>query len=215
MTELIRRWIEYIWYESRVLGWFLLPLSWLFKSIAGKQKRKALALPPKHFPVPIIVVGNITVGGTGKTPLVITLIEHLKRLGYSPGVVSRGYGGSADYPYTVSTDSTASQSGDEPLLIHLRCQCPVVVDPDRVAAVEKLLSESNVDIVISDDGLQHYRLSRNIEIAVVDAKRGLGNALCLPAGPLREGPERLKGVDFIIVNGAGDVKGVPASLNFL
>jgi tetraacyldisaccharide 4'-kinase len=154
--------------------------------------------------VPVAVVGNISVGGSGKTPLIIALVKALNKLGYTAGVISRGYGGAASaYPLRVTTGTPVDQSGDEPLLIAQSCGCPVVVDPDRVRAVEFLLHETSCDIVLSDDGLQHYRLHRDIEIAVVDATRGLGNGRMLPSGALRESPSRLSQVDFVVLNGSG------------
>jgi tetraacyldisaccharide 4'-kinase len=156
----------------------------------------------KELPVPVIVVGNISVGGTGKTPLVIWLCEKLTAQGYKVGVVSRGYGAKAPYyPFPVSTKSRADEVGDEPLLIHRRTGVPVVVGADRVAAIEMLINKHQVDLVISDDGLQHYRMARAIEIAVVDGQRLLGNGYLLPAGPLREGASRLNEVDFVVQNG--------------
>jgi tetraacyldisaccharide 4'-kinase len=158
----------------------------------------------RPFSVPVAVVGNISVGGSGKTPLIIALVKALNKLGYTAGVVSRGYGGAASaYPLRVTTGTPVDQSGDEPLLIAQSCGCPVVVDPDRVRAVEFLLHETSCDIVLSDDGLQHYRLHRDIEIAVVDATRGLGNGRMLPSGALRESPSRLSQVDFVVLNGSG------------
>lgn len=154
--------------------------------------------------MPVAVVGNISVGGSGKTPLIIALVKALNKLGYTAGVISRGYGGAASaYPLRVTTGTPVDQSGDEPLLIAQSCGCPVVVDPDRVRAVEFLLHETSCDIVLSDDGLQHYRLHRDIEIAVVDATRGLGNGRMLPSGALRESPSRLSQVDFVVLNGSG------------
>jgi tetraacyldisaccharide 4'-kinase len=159
-------------------------------------------LPTVSFSVPVVVVGNITVGGSGKTPLVTFLIELLREQGYKPGVVSRGYGGHAEsWPQSVTSESDAATVGDEALLLVRRCGCPMVVGPDRVAAVEQLIRDYDIDVVISDDGLQHYRMGRDIEIAVLDGERRLANGLCLPAGPLREGRGRLKTVDFIVTNG--------------
>jgi tetraacyldisaccharide 4'-kinase len=151
------------------------------------------------------VVGNISVGGSGKTPLIIALVNALNERGYKVGVVSRGYGGEANaYPLAVTPETPVKQCGDEPLLIAQSCECPVVVDPDRVRAVEFLLHESPCHIVLSDDGLQHYRLHRDIEIVVVDAVRGLGNGRTLPSGPLRESPSRLSQADFVVLNGSGE-----------
>lgn len=154
------------------------------------------------FSSPVVIVGNISVGGSGKTPLIIAIVNALNKRGYKVGVVSRGYGGKVDrYPLDIVDGVSAAQCGDEPLLIAQSCGCPVVVDPDRVAAVNYLLANHSCDLVLSDDGLQHYRLHRDIEIAVVDGTRGLGNQRCLPAGPLRESPRRLQQVDFVLLNG--------------
>ena len=148
------------------------------------------------------MVGNITVGGTGKTPLVIWLAGYLKELGFQPGIVARGYGADiGDMPRRVTMDSRAAEVGDEPLLIVRRTQCPMFVSPNRVAAAKVLLENTDCDVVISDDGMQHYALGRDIEIAVIDGKRRFGNGFCLPAGPLRELPSRLNQVDFVIING--------------
>jgi tetraacyldisaccharide 4'-kinase len=158
-------------------------------------------------PVPVVVVGNINVGGTGKSPLVIWLAGQFARAGFSPGIVARGYGGSApQYPFEVTPVSEPGEAGEEAVMIAKRTGCPVVVDKNRTRAVQTLLLRNDCDIVICDDGLQHYALKRDIEIAVLDGKKGLGNGLCIPAGPLREPPGRLKEVDFVVVNG-------PESLN--
>lgn len=154
--------------------------------------------------VPVIVVGNISVGGTGKTPLVIWLIEQLRQWGFRPGVLSRGYGGKAEhYPLRVTENTPAEVCGDEPLLIALRTGAPVMVAPDRVTAARALLRSGEVDVLVTDDGLQHYRLARDLEFCVVDGQRGLGNAALLPAGPLREPASRLGQVDWVAVNGEG------------
>jgi tetraacyldisaccharide 4'-kinase len=153
-------------------------------------------------PVPVIVVGNVSVGGTGKTPFVIWLAEQLKQRGRRVGIVTRGYRGKGtEWPRTVTADSEPEEVGDEPVLLARRTGCPVVAGPDRVACVQALLAQARVDVVLSDDGLQHYRLGRAFEIAVVDGARGMGNGLCLPAGPLREPVSRLQEVDAIVVNG--------------
>jgi tetraacyldisaccharide 4'-kinase len=150
----------------------------------------------------VVVVGNISVGGTGKSPLVIWLVNRFREQGYNPGVISRGYGGQAPhYPFSVTETSLSQESGDEPLMIANRCGCPVVVDADRVRAASYLLDTYDCDLIISDDGLQHYALGRDIEIVVIDGVRGLGNRHCLPVGPLREPETRLDEVDLIVVNG--------------
>ncbi|MGH8123359.1 MAG: tetraacyldisaccharide 4'-kinase [Rudaea sp.] len=160
----------------------------------------------QRLPVPVIVVGNITVGGTGKTPLVIALIEALRARGRNPGVVSRGYGGSAQSPVVLDSSSSAAQCGDEPLLIHQATAAPVAIGRDRVAAAQLLLAAHEggtpaVDIIVADDGLQHYPLFRNVEICVIDGERRFGNGLLLPAGPLREPLSRLDTVMFRVCNG--------------
>lgn len=195
-----------VWYQKHPLASILSPLGSLFCGFASLrkayyQRRQARTKRP-HFSVLIIVVGNITVGGTGKTPFVIYLAETLKAAGYRPGIISRGYGGKAkQYPFFVTSDTSPLSSGDEPWLIANRTACPVVVDPNRVNAAQYLLEQSDCDIIISDDGLQHYSLPRDIEIVMVDGERGFGNGHCLPAGPLREPLSRLESVDFVITKG--------------
>jgi tetraacyldisaccharide 4'-kinase len=152
--------------------------------------------------VPVVVVGNITVGGTGKTPLVIWLAQHFKKLGLKPGIVSRGYGGSAKYwPQQVLPGSDPAAVGDEPVLIARRTGCPVSVGPNRVVAAQALQHFIDCDVIISDDGLQHYALGRDVEIVVIDGERGFGNEYCLPAGPLRERVGRLDSADMVVSNG--------------
>lgn len=198
----MEKFADWLWYQHPWAGWLLSPLALLFYLISRRKRQQFLHHPPVPLNVPIIVVGNISVGGTGKTPLLIALIELLKQQGYKPGVVSRGYGGkAANYPYSLTANSTALEAGDEPLLIYQRCHCPVVVDPKRLQAAHYLIEHHDVDVILSDDGLQHYALERDIEIAVIDGKRGLGNRLCLPAGPLRETAKRLNSVDFVLING--------------
>lgn len=195
------------WYRRRWFTWLLLPLSSLFCLLVMVRRilYRSGVLHSQRLPVPVIVAGNITVGGTGKTPLVIALVEMLRLQGWNPGVISRGYGGLAtQWPQTVDADADARLVGDESLLIALRTGAPMAVGPDRVAAARHLLDKHAVDIIISDDGLQHYRLQRDVEIVVVDGVRGLGNGHCLPAGPLREPRGRLHQVDFIVVNGGGE-----------
>lgn len=194
-------WLERRWYENKPAPLWLKPLSHLFYWLA-ERKRKSSLETAWRAPVPIIVVGNISVGGTGKTPVVTYLVEELRAAGYKPGVISRGYGSKAPgYPFDVARAESAQQSGDEPLMIQQRCNCPVVIDADRCQAARYLLEHYDCDLIISDDGLQHYKLQRDIEIAVIDGSRGLGNQSCLPAGPLREPPARLQQVDYIVVNG--------------
>ena len=182
----------------------LVPLSWLFALVTALRRlayRNGL-MKSYALPVPVIIVGNINVGGSGKTPLVIWLVEQLKKSGYLPAVISRGYGGSARLPTSVLAETSASVVGDEPVLIASRCACPVWVGADRVAVGAALLkAHPECNVIISDDGLQHYRLQRDVEIAVVDADSMGEGARLLPAGPLREPLDRLKTVDAIICNG--------------
>lgn len=196
-------WLQRTWHHGGVFAIVLWPLSLLFRLVAGVRRsvlRKHSA--KEHLSVPVVVVGNLSVGGAGKTPLLMALARTLAAEGYRPGVVSRGYGGRAPvYPFNVEPDSSPEESGDEPLLIRRVTGCPVVVDPQRLRAVRFLEAEDQCDIILSDDGLQHYRLPRTLEIAVIDGQRGLGNGLCLPAGPLREPPQRLLSVDFVVSNG--------------
>lgn len=182
----------------------LSPLCLLYRFITWIRRHayRLGILQQVRFEVPIVVIGNITAGGTGKTPLVITLVEALQAAGWRPGVVSRGYGGKSPvYPLVVDTGTPVEECGDEPALIAKRAGCPVVVDPIRARAVRTLLSTSGVDAVVCDDGLQHYALARDIEWVVVDGVRRMGNGWLLPSGPLREGIWRLKTVDATIVNG--------------
>lgn len=188
------------WYGNSIWVYCLLPLSWLYRFVSFLRKSYLIAFVQKKVSVPVVIVGNISVGGTGKTPLIISLIEYLQQQGHTPGVVSRGYGGVApQYPYLLTETSTANESGDEPLLIFNATKCNVCVAPDRVAAAELLVTQG-CTIILSDDGLQHYRLGRDIEIAVIDGLRLFGNEQCLPVGPLREPVSRLKTVDLIVVN---------------
>ncbi len=188
--------LNWIWYGNSWLCYVLWPLSLIYRFIAYLKR---IVTNPYRFNVPVIVVGNISVGGTGKTPLCIAVCEQLKQQGMRPGLVSRGYGGKAiNWPQTVTVDSDPKQVGDEPLLLVQRTGCPMVVAPDRVAAVKQLLNDFDCDVVVSDDGLQHYRLQRDLEIVVIDEIRGVGNSMCLPAGPLREPVSRLKSADMVI-----------------
>ncbi|MFD1008411.1 MULTISPECIES: tetraacyldisaccharide 4'-kinase [Oceanisphaera] len=197
------------WYNRAVWVWLLAPFTALFALISGLRRalfRFGLKAQYKA-PVPVIVVGNLTVGGNGKTPVVVWLVDWLRAQGYTPGVISRGYGGkSAHYPLLLTPETQAEQAGDEPVLIYRRTGCPVVVGPKRADAAA-LLASVGADIIISDDGLQHYALARDIELVVVDGKRRFGNGYLLPMGPLREGQWRLNKVDAIINNGGPLVDG--------
>ncbi len=197
--------LQAAWYDRRAAaGTLLLPLAWLFCAVAWLRRgayrllRLGTALE-----VPVVVVGNLTVGGTGKTPLVIWLARRLRAAGYRPGIVSRGYGGQAGHwPQQVRPDSAPETVGDEPVVIARHTGCPMAVGPDRVAAARALLAHSDCNLIISDDGLQHYRLRRDVEIVVIDGVRRFGNRRCLPAGPLREPLSRLHSVDLLVANGA-------------
>jgi tetraacyldisaccharide 4'-kinase len=191
------------WRPHHPVAWLLRPLSWLFRALVvmRRQAYRYGWLRVERLSVPVIVVGNITVGGAGKTPLVIRLVELARTCGLRPGVIARGYGGDAgDWPQAVEPDSDPHRVGDEPVLIVRRTGCPVWVGPHRVEAGRALLAGSDCDLLLCDDGMQHYALARDLEIAVID-ERGLGNRLCLPAGPLREPPSRLKRVDLVVGNG--------------
>lgn len=199
--------ITHSWYTGKPSGW-LKPASAVFELITRSRRSLYRSGRKKVYraSVPLIVVGNITVGGTGKTPLIVYLCKQLVQAGYRPGVVSRGYGSKApQYPFHVKTDSAVAHSGDEALLIARNTQCPVVIDADRVEAVKSLEQHYDCNVILSDDGMQHYAMARDIEIAVVDGRRRFGNGALLPAGPLREKPQRLQEVDFIICNGPCDL----------
>ncbi|HIG65775.1 MAG TPA: tetraacyldisaccharide 4'-kinase [Methyloprofundus sp.] len=204
MKQLIAKFVEEVWYRDHFIGTWLMPLSFIFTDIAKFRRwlYKKGYKPVEKLPMPVIIVGNITLGGTGKTPLVIYLVEQLKAAGFKPGVISRGYGGqSTHWPVRVNADSDATLIGDEPLLIAQQTHCPVAVGPVRVESARLLLENDELDVIISDDGLQHYALYRDIEIVVIDGVRRFGNNFCLPSGPLREPQARIQEVDFVICNG--------------
>ena len=195
--------LERHWYGTTPLSFVLFPLSLVF--LAAVSLRRLLyrlgVLRAVKIPVPVVVVGNITVGGTGKTPLVLWLVGFLRARGMQPGIVSRGYGGTNRAPRPVTPASDAAVYGDEAVMLSQCCNAPVWVGADRVAAARALLAASpGCDVIVSDDGLQHYRLGRDMEIIVVDGRRGIGNGRMLPAGPLREPATRLASADAIIVN---------------
>ena len=191
------------WYAPTWVTALLMPVSFLYRAFIAVRHLlyKSGVFSIQEFDVPIIVVGNLTVGGTGKTPLLIHLAKELVAHGYNPRIVSRGYGAKGPYPVQVTPSTEVLRSGDEPRLIARSLNVPVVVDPDRVNAVSEVLNTGPIDIVLSDDGLQHTRLGRQLEIVVIDGKRGLGNGLLLPAGPLREAPPRLNSVDVVVRHG--------------
>lgn len=194
------------WYEGRAWLYLLAPLAGLYILLSALRRglyRSGL-LRVHRFPVPVVVIGNIAVGGTGKTPLTEILIRELRARGLRPGVVSRGYGGrAAAFPLRLSATTLPAEAGDEPVMLHRRTGVPLVVDPQRARAVSALLASGDCDVVLCDDGLQHYALARDIEIAVVDGARAFGNGWRLPVGPLREAVSRLRRVDHVVVNGEG------------
>ena len=193
------------WYAGHPALKLLQPLEWLYRRVVTAKRERFLAGEGEIYqpPVPLIVVGNITVGGTGKTPLILWMIEHCQRAGLRVGVVSRGYGATPpQLPWRVEPEQSAAVAGDEPLLIVQRTGVPLMIDPDRSRAVQALLAAEPLDLILSDDGMQHYRLARDLELVLIDAARGLGNKRCLPAGPLREPIERLQSVDAVLFNGA-------------
>lgn len=196
------------WYTRSKIAWLLLPFSLLFWLIS--QVRRSLfqlgILATYRAPKPVIIVGNLSVGGNGKTPVVVWLVEQLRQRGLNVGVISRGYGSRAEsYPLLVSAQTDPKCGGDEPVLIAKRTGAAVAISANRREAVELLLKSADCDLIIADDGLQHYKLQRDLEIVVMDAQRALGNGFVLPAGPLRELPGRLKSVDFVITNGGQNV----------
>ena len=195
---------DWVWYRPNPAKWLLWPLGGVYGAVMAVRRclyRRGIKAVTT-MPLPVIVVGNLTVGGTGKTPLVIWLAGQLRALDYRVGIVSRGHGGTAGaWPQRVRANSDPALVGDEPVLLARATACPVMVGPDRVAAASALIAAEPLDVVLADDGLQHYALGRNLEIVVVDGERGLGNGLCLPAGPLRERKRRSAQADAVVVNG--------------
>ena len=198
--------IEEGWYEGAWWSTLLKPFAWLFGRVSSRRRRRfaTAEIEAWRAPVPVVVIGNITAGGTGKTPLVVALCRWLVDQGFRPGIVSRGYGGALeDSVAQVPPGGDPAEFGDEPPMLARQTGCPVYIGSDRVKVVQSLLSEHDCDIVLSDDGLQHYALARDIELAVVDGVRGLGNGQLIPAGPLREPESRLNEVDLVVSNGPG------------
>lgn len=199
MTSLVDR----FWYGKGRPLFLLTPLSWLYRTIAEARRRKALETYTQKLAVPVVVVGNITAGGTGKSPLTASLVATMQAEGWRPVVLSRGYGGnSTDYPLLVTEDTLPALAGDEPVMLAQATSVPVVVDPNRSRGAAFALDNALGNVLISDDGLQHYQLPRDIELAVFDGSRGVGNGALIPVGPLREPVDRLDTVDFVIVNGS-------------
>lgn len=196
--------IARLWSGESPLWRLLLPLSWLYGLVSGAIRLSYRIGLKKAWraPVPVVVVGNLTAGGNGKTPVVIWLVEQLQQRGVRVGVVSRGYGGkAAHYPLLLTPQTSTDEAGDEPVLIYQRTGAPVAVSPVRVDAVQAILAQHAVQLIVTDDGLQHYRLARDKEIVVIDGVRRFGNGWWLPAGPMRERASRLHSVDAVIVNG--------------
>jgi tetraacyldisaccharide 4'-kinase len=201
------------WYGGGSPPWWTLPLESLYRHAVQRRARRFRDDPSAvvRLPVPVVVVGNITVGGTGKTPLIVALAEAMAARGFTPGVVSRGYGGSERGPYLLAPDDDPAKVGDEPCLIR-QSGVPVAIGRQRPEAA-RLLVGAGCDLVLADDGLQHHRLGRDVEICVLDGERRLGNGHLLPAGPLREPADRLANVDFVVVNGGEPAAGeVPMRL---
>ena len=192
------------WTKPNALTGLLSPLSTVYGGVIALRKTafKRGVFDTYHAPVPVVIVGNLTVGGTGKTPLVVHLVEQMRARGFNPGVISRGYSGeSSSYPLTVTRDTPVEQSGDEPALIVRRTNVPMAVGPDRRASIEMLLNSYDIDLIISDDGLQHLALHRDVEICMIDDTSEQKNDNLLPAGPYREPLSRLMSVDFIVRHG--------------
>lgn len=197
-------WLEARWYRLSPLHLVLWPLSLVFGVLAALRRflYRSKLLGSTRLPVPVVIVGNINVGGTGKTPCVIWLAAWLAARGRKPGIISRGYGGRALEPQHVTAESDPAQAGDEAVLLARRCACPVWIGSSRARAGLALLAANpHCDVLISDDGLQHYALQRDVELVVFDGERGCGNGMLLPAGPLREPVARLESVDALIING--------------
>lgn len=210
MGARIEGWIHDTWYGDSPYGLLLLPFAWLYRAVTVCRRRlySSGVFRTHRLSVPVIVIGNITAGGTGKTPLTVWLAQQLGESGLAPAIVSRGYRGKVGpVPLRVTVDSDPAIVGDEAVLMARHCDCPVIVHPDRVAAA-RLAIELGANVVVSDDGLQHYRLSRDFEIVVVDGERLFGNRRLLPAGPLREPLSRLDTIDQIVVQceGGDEVK---------
>ncbi len=204
-SQALQQRVNALWYGNNKLAYLLAPLSCLFAAVSSIRKHKQTS-QQIQFNVPIIIVGNVTVGGTGKTPMVVALIEALKKLDYKVGVASRGYQGNATQVTLVSKQHSSTDVGDEPLLIHHKTQAHVMVGSDRVEVIQTLINDHQCDLIICDDGLQDYRFKHDVEIIMVDGERVFGNQLLLPAGPLREPVERIQHADFVVPTG----KTIPA-----
>ncbi len=209
---MIERLVMVSWYGRLQWTWIFLPLMWIFSYVVKRKRARFLSAGKIQTPVPVVVVGNITVGGTGKTPLVQTLVSALLDQGYRPGIISRGFGAQMQqFPHLIVASDSSALVGDEPFMLYRSLHVPVVIDPHRKRALDKIV-QLGVDIVISDDGMQHYKLPRDMEICVLDGARGVGNGCLLPVGPLREPLSRLKDADFVLHSG---LKGKVDQFDFL
>jgi tetraacyldisaccharide 4'-kinase len=196
--------LQNLWYGNQPLSMALMPAAWVYAGLAVLRRQSYVSglLRQHRVAAPVVMVGNLSVGGTGKTPLVIWIYKFLLASGYKPGIISRGYRGRATHwPQQVRPDSDPATVGDEAVVIARHCRGPMAVGPDRRAAAEALIRHHGCDVIVSDDGLQHYPLWRDVEIAVIDGVRRHGNGRCLPAGPLREPHARLGAVDMVVTNG--------------
>ncbi|WP_299877099.1 tetraacyldisaccharide 4'-kinase [uncultured Cocleimonas sp.] len=204
-TTKLQQWLERVWYKNGKGRFLLMPLSALYCAANAYQRKtqlKALSQNPPIINVPIIVVGNITVGGTGKTPVTVHIVNLLKKSGYKPAIITRGYGGKAQsWPQKVTADSDAELIGDEAVLMATRTGVPVYAGANRLESIQSIQADTDCDVIVSDDGMQHYKMPRDIQIAVVDGERGFGNQHCIPAGPLREKLSRLDSCDLLVLNG--------------
>lgn len=206
----IEAWLNRRWYGDRPAR-FLLPLAWLYGAAVALRRAayRVGVVRSVRVGVPVVIVGNLTAGGSGKTPVVLALAQALREEGRAPGIVSRGYGARISGVRVIQPGDSADAVGDEPALMAERRIAPVAIGADRLEAARALLAAHEIDVIISDDGLQHLRLARDVEIVVVDGARGFGNGALLPAGPLREPAARLADIDFVLVNGR-DWEGYPA-----
>ena len=207
-TSKLQQCLERVWYDDKgnsIGSFLLLPLSALYCAANAYQRKsqlKVLKQNPPDINVPIIVVGNITVGGTGKTPVTVYVANLLKKSGYKPAIITRGYGGKdQSWPQKVTATSDAEKVGDEAVLIATRTSMPVYAGANRLDSIRQLLADTDCNVIVSDDGMQHYKMPRDIQIAVIDGERGFGNGHCIPAGPLREKLDRLDNCDLMVVNG--------------
>jgi len=192
------------WEQAGWRNWLLLPLSLIYSELMKLRHwlYKARILRSHSLPVPVIVVGNLTVGGTGKSPLVVALVKYLHQQGFRPGIISRGYGGhSSFWPRIVVAEDGAEEVGDEPLMLFQLTGVPVVVGPDRVLSGQMLMDKMGCDIIVSDDGFQHLALERDIDVVVIDGDKEFGNGLCLPSGPLRESKAAMSRANLVVING--------------